>query len=119
MPTKMNPDKVKTDADTILGVWRANTDFKLKEVTLDNFDTDTKRLDAILKDIAAKEQELTPLRNERDDLSLKLNEICTRARSGMKGFFGPNSSQYEQVGGTRAVERKKPQRKGGNGPQPK
>ena len=115
MPTKMNPDKVKSDADTILGVWKGNTDFKLKDVTLESFDGDTKRLDGILRDIAAKEQELTPLRNERDDLALRLNEVCTRARSGMKGFFGPNSSQYEQVGGTRAVERKKPQRKGSNG----
>ena len=115
MPTKMNPDKVKTDADTILGVWKANTDFKLKDVTLESFEADTKRLDANLRDISAKEQELTPLRNERDDLALRLNEVCTRTRSGIKGFFGPNSSQYEQVGGTRAVERKKPQRKGAVG----
>jgi hypothetical protein len=29
----------------------------------------------------------------------------------MKGFFGPNSSQYEQARGTRAIERKKGRRK--------
>ena len=119
MPTKVNPDKVKTDAETILRVWKDNTEFKLKDVTLETFDTDTSRLIKLLNDIAVKEQEMTPLRNERDDLALKLNEVCTRARSGIKGFFGPNSSQYEQVGGTRAVERKKPQRKGTNGQPPK
>jgi hypothetical protein len=42
----------------------------------------------------------------RDDFASKLNEIKTHACSGMWGFFGPNSSQYEQVGGTRASERK-------------
>lgn len=119
MPTKMNPEKVQTDSNNILGVWKANTDFKMKEVTLENFEADTKRLDAVLKEITAKDLELTPLRNERDDLSVKLNEICTRARSGMKGFFGPNSSQYEQAGGTRAIERKRPQRKNGNGQETK
>ena len=111
MASKVNPERVKTNADTVLGVWKSNGDFKLKDVTLESFENDAKRLNTILNEIQNKEQELTPLRNERDDLSLKLNEVCTRARGGMRSFFGPNSSQYEQVGGTRAVERKKPQRK--------
>ncbi|MBI4326534.1 MAG: hypothetical protein HY674_14905 [Chloroflexi bacterium] len=114
MATNVNPDKVKTDSDNILGVWKANTDFKMKEVTVESFEADNKRLETLLKDIAAKETDLSTLKNDRDDLALKLNELCTRARSGMKGFFGPNSSQYEQAGGTRAIERKKPARKSGN-----
>jgi hypothetical protein len=51
------------------------------------------------------------VRNERDDLASRLNEACTRARSGKKGFFGPISTQYEQAGDTRNAERKKPGRK--------
>ena len=80
------------------------------------FQANATTLDTVLEDIAAKELELTPLRNQRDDLALQLNEVCTRARSGMKGYFGPNSSQYEQAGGTRASERKKPVRKAKNPP---
>ncbi len=34
MATNVHPDKIKTDSDNILGVWQANTDFKMKEVTL-------------------------------------------------------------------------------------
>ena len=112
MASNINPEKVKTDKDKVLKVWKDNPDFKMKEVKLEDFETGGKELDAVLKDIAVKELELTPLRNNRDDLAVKLNGVCTRARSGMKGYFGPNSSQYEQAGGTRAVERKRPARKG-------
>lgn len=107
----MNAEKVKKDSGNILEVWTENPDFKMKDVTLDDFGKDYGILEKTLKEIAAFELKLTPLRNTRDDLAKKLNEINTRARSGMKGFFGPNSSQYEQAGGTRASERKAPTRK--------
>lgn len=115
MPTKLNPETVKTDAEKILGVWKTNTGFTMQGVTLESFETDGKQLDALIKQIEAKESEITPVRNERDDLTRKLKEICTRARSGIRGYFGLNSSQYEQAGGTRASERKKPRRRSGKG----
>jgi hypothetical protein len=31
--------------------------------------------------------------------------------NGIRGFFGPDSNQYEQAGGTRKSERKPPTRK--------
>ena len=68
-------------------------------------------LDETLDKIAQKELELTPLRNDRDALAEALNDICVRARAGIKGYFGTDSSEYEQVGGTRSSERKKPTRK--------
>jgi hypothetical protein len=46
-------------------------------------------------------------RNQRDELTLKLNGACTRTRSGIKGYFGENSTEYEIAGGIRASERKK------------
>jgi hypothetical protein len=41
--------------------------------------------------------------------------IKTRVLSGFRAVNGPNSTQYEQAGGTRQSERRKPTRKGGNG----
>ena len=38
--------------------------------------------------------------------------IWWRARKGIVGFFGPDSTQYAQAGGTRASERKAPTRNG-------
>jgi len=54
---------------------------------------------------------LTALTN---DLNVQVNElagITTRARSGFRAVYGPDSTQYEQAGGTRASERKRPSKK--------
>jgi len=114
MARNVNPDKVLTDAKTILEVWNENKDFKLKDVTLENVEADCVTLEKSIEDIAKLELKLTPLRNLRDDVAKKLNETNTRARSGIKGYFGGNSSQYDQVGGTRTSERAK----GGRKPKP-
>ena len=113
MPTKMNSGNVRDDAENILKVWTANPDFKLKDVTLEQFQQDFDTLEKLLTDIQTKEEELVPLRNQRDDLTLNLNGSCTRTRSGIKGYFGENSTEYEIAGGTRASERKKTGRKAG------
>lgn len=110
MTVKKNAERVKKDSVTILGVWTENPTFKMSDVTLESFGADLETLEKTMKDIAALELKLTPLRNTRDDLASKLHEVNTRARSGIKGFFGPNSSQYEQAGGTRSSERKTPVR---------
>lgn len=111
MATSVNSEKIKTDSKTIGDVWAANAEFKMKDVTLQSYNADAAALTTALESIASLELQLTPLRNTRDDLARKLNEINTRVRAGMKSYFGPNSSQYEQVGGTRASERKPATRK--------
>ena len=109
MATNSNPDAVQADAATLKKVWGDNADFKLKDVTFQNFKDKTDKLAQTLDEIARKELELTPLRNDRDGLANELKDICVRVRAGMKGYFGADSSEYEQAGGTRASERKKPQ----------
>jgi hypothetical protein len=49
---------------------------------------------------------LTRLVDELNDQAGGINGVVTRARSGMRAFYGPDSAQYEQVGGTRQSERK-------------
>lgn len=48
---------------------------------------------------------------DRDQTTVELNQICIRVRSGIKGYFEDDSTEYEQAGGTRASERKRPVRK--------
>lgn len=107
MATRVNADDAIADAASILKVWTANPEFKMKDVTLEGFQGDNTRLETVLGLIEAQEAALVPLRNERDDLAIKLNAHCTRARSGIKGYFGENSTEYEQAGGTRTAERKR------------
>ena len=107
MSTKINAENAKADAENIMKVWIPNPDFKLRDVTLEELQHDHAALEKVLADLQAKEDETTPLRNLRDDLALKVNATCTRARAGIKGYFGDNSSEYELAGGTRSSERQR------------
>lgn len=49
--------------------------------------------------------------NDIDAEENKLNEMCTKILSAAVGQFGEDSDEYEQLGGTRKSDRKKPVRK--------
>ncbi len=49
--------------------------------------------------------------NDIDVEEKKLNEMCTKILSAAVGQFGEDSDEYEQLGGTRKSDRKKPVRK--------
>lgn len=55
--------------------------------------------------------QLTALTNELNVQIAELAGITTRARSGFRAIYVPDSTQYEQAGGTRASERKRPAKK--------
>lgn len=63
----------------------------------------------------ALRMQMTSLSNQLSDKAKELAAIRTRALSGVRAVFGPNSTQYELAGGTRQSEIRRPTRKGGNG----
>ncbi len=69
------------------------------------------RLDAYNQALAALDQ----LLNEFQAEEAELNEMNRRILSAGEAVFGPDSSEYEMLGGTRKSERKRPTRKGGAG----
>ena len=107
MGNNINIEAIKDASLNLLEVWGSNKEFKLKEVTHETFKADVDMLSKTTAEISRLELSLVPLRRQREDLARKIKDINTRARSGMRGFFGPDSTQYEQVGGTRSSERKK------------
>jgi hypothetical protein len=111
MAKSLNPPKIEEAARGIVAVWAKNTEFTMKDVTLAQMTANQTTLKGLLDSIKTKEAEILPLRNQRDDIAVVLKEQCVRVRAGMKGVFGPNSTQYEQVGGTRSSERKSPRPK--------
>ena len=111
MASKNTPESIIADVTNIIEVMNANPDFKMKDVTPATMKTDLTSATTVIQQINSLDLQLTPLRNNRDELLTKLSENCARARAGFKSFYGPNSSQYEQAGGTRKSERKKPARK--------
>jgi len=51
---------------------------------------------------------LDPFQNELDELEVFLREKSTRILAATEGHYGPDSDEYEQVGGTRKSDRKRP-----------
>jgi hypothetical protein len=103
---------VLADAENIVNVWSTNSDFKLGEITLPKFKEASANLQEADSTVEAKRTELTALIIDRDSQAAALNEWVSRARSGFRAVYGPDSTQYQQAGGTRASERRKPVRRG-------
>ena len=76
------------------------------EAKIDALETAVSELDAL-------NAEKTRLVNVKGDQAEALSDYIVRVRLAVKGLFGPDSSEYEMLGGTRASERKRPKRKEG------
>jgi hypothetical protein len=111
MPTKYQFDKVLSDGEQIARVWAEYTSFSLGEVTLINLQAKLTELRQKRDQIENLRMQLTALTNDLNQRSAEMANIVTRARSGFRATFGPDSSQYEQAGGTRSSERKRPKAK--------
>ena len=83
----------------------------MKDVRLEDFRavmSDAQSADDAVETLRGQ---LDVLSNQRNARTAALTDLTTRALSGIRGFFGPDSDEYEQAGGTRTSERKKPTRK--------
>ncbi len=116
MATRLTPDAVLADAAKIVAVWSANPDFALGTLTLADLKSLSTSIEGLGASIADKRFEPTGLVDQRDDKTKALSEIFTRAKSGFRAIYGPDSTQYAQAGGIRKSERKAPTRRT---PQPK
>ncbi|GMV42593.1 MAG: hypothetical protein AMXMBFR64_43090 [Myxococcales bacterium] len=54
---------------------------------------------------------LTKASNDRKAANKDLTNLVTRIRAATKGKYGPDSTEYELVGGVRTSERKRPKKK--------
>jgi len=81
--------------------------------------------EAVVNDTAAVEDSHNQLAAQMDDSSNRfdaqeatLNDWNRRVLSAVEAQYGPDSSEYEMVGGTRRSERKRPSKKGSGGSAP-
>ena len=118
MPESKTVDAVVADGQQIARVWSDNPSFALNGVTLAQFQTMLSELETSQRVTEDLRTQLTEAVNETNGRSAAVTEINTRARAGIRGFFGPDSTQYEQAGGTRRSERKPRARKPPAGPTP-
>ena len=115
MATKVSADLALADSTGIAKVWKANPTMTLgkdpEKVALKDYQASIKAVTDFNDQIDELRHQLGGLIDERDGAALTLSGYNTRALSAIRGIFGPDSTEYDQAGGTRTSERKKPVRK--------
>jgi hypothetical protein len=112
MPSGKSYDKILAEAEQIARVWEENPTFSMGDLKLSDLKTLIKELRDKRTEVAETKMKHTRLTNEAADRGAALARLSARIRSGYKATFGPDSSQYEQAGGTRESE-KEPRKPGG------
>ena len=111
MPSKYSFDQIIADGEKIARVWTENPTFTLGEITLIGLQSKINGARQKRDQVESLRTQLTALTNELNEQTSEMASIVTRARSGFRATYGPDSSQYEQAGGTRSSERKRPSSK--------
>jgi hypothetical protein len=111
MATKDSAADVLGETPGILKVWGNNPLIKIGDMTFADYSAKVQALETLHGDVEDKELDLSKIRNSRDDNALEVSGLNSRFRSIARGQFGPDSSEYEQVGGTRSSERKSAKKK--------
>lgn len=104
-------DHVLAQAETLVRVWTDNPTFSLGEVSLASVQAMIDAHKATRAGTASLRTQLTKGVSDCSSQRDALSDIVSRGRSGMRAQFGVDSTQYQQVGGTRLVDRKPPRRK--------
>ncbi|HEV7747693.1 MAG TPA: hypothetical protein VGO56_22025 [Pyrinomonadaceae bacterium] len=76
----------------------------------------TAKIDSVAARLDAYNQKLAELDQDQNDLQAEeaeLNDLNRRFLSAGEATYGPDSNEYEMLGGTRKSERKKPTKKSG------
>jgi hypothetical protein len=111
MPTKYKVDTVLSNSERIARVWVDNPTFTLGEVTLKSLQDKIAGVREKRERLEGLKMQVTALSNELGEDISELAGIYTRGLSGLRAVYGPNSTQYEQGGGTRTDERRRASRK--------
>ncbi len=118
MPKNLGVNTTLADALDILSVWKTIPDFKMGDVSLNDYTGAVTATDGLAKQHANNAVERSGLKANLNDNVRQLNELVTRFRSGIRATYGPDSPLYEQAGGTRTSSRKSPKRAAVAAPEP-
>ena len=111
MPSRVIAEGVVTDTDKTLKVWKANPTMTIMNLTPAEVETARDSVKTLETQIEDLRHQLTGLLDRRNDEAKALNKLVVRVRGAIKSNFGDDSPEYEQAGGTRSSERKKPAQK--------
>ena len=99
-------EDIQAQANQLLRVWAENPKLALGDLTDKQFEDMVKAFTAARTEVDDLRNQLTRAINDLNAKAAEILAITIRARSVARGQFGPNSTQYEQLGGTRTSDRK-------------
>ena len=112
MGKKLYPTDTLKQARNIITVWdHLGTVPILGPQGYENLRTNLENVQELREKIMGLEKELLSLRNDRDAACIEIWEQVKRARAGINGVYGDDSTEYQLAGGTRLSDRKRPRRK--------
>jgi hypothetical protein len=106
MPKGNSFDDVQADGDTLLLVWDDNQELTLGDVTREGFRTIMTTFRTSRANLEQLRSQITAAISNVNDQAQAIKGITVRGRAAARGQFGGDSTQYEQLGGTRSSERK-------------
>jgi hypothetical protein len=105
--SKPYPADVLKKLKVLISAWRRiDPALKVGKLSVAELEATLERGEALRQEIVSLENRLIDLRNKRDDAYSTAWNYIVRARAGVKGIYGDDSSEYEMMGGTRRSERK-------------
>ena len=99
-------ERIQAEADQLVRVWNANPAFALDNVTLEAFQSLVASFNNARSATEDLRTQLVKSVNEFRKITDALTDTVARVRTSIRGFFGPDSPQYEQIGGKRASQRR-------------
>lgn len=111
MAGNVSIERVLSDTNLLVNAWKSNTNFQLADLQYEELEADATEIRSDTAEIEALRSQLTLKIEQRDQKTRRLSQKNTRVRSGFRAFYGPDSPQYKQAGGTPTSERKAPRRK--------
>lgn len=111
MASSVSIERVLNDAELLINAWKSNPDFQLSDIQRTDMESEVASIKTDSAQIESLRSQLTLLIEQRDQKGRGLSQKNTRIRSGFRAFYGPDSPQYKQAGGTPTSERKAPRRK--------
>jgi hypothetical protein len=111
MSRKPYPTKILQISENVLTAWKQINTNPIGDLTQAKVETDIAEATPLQGEINALKVQMTTLRNQRNALYSELWDDVKRIRSGIKGEYGDDSSEYQIVGGTPISGRKPATRK--------
>jgi len=105
MSSSLTPTQVLAESEVIIRVLTANPGFKLGDDDVTTLSRERDQLATLNGDVDSSRTALTAKMDRRDDQAKIVHDLNVRFRGGIRATYGPDSEQYDQVGGTRASER--------------